>query len=112
MEIKVRTIHDFLIQRARGKGLTTYTEAGALIGLNMASEIARFQIAQILDDINVNEVGQGHPMISAIVLYQNENRPGPGFFTCARGLGRLIDNDEDGFWAREVTAVHNWWGSH
>lgn len=36
----------------------------------------------------------------------------PGFFQCARGLERLTGNDEEGFWVKEVTAVHNWWSSH
>ena len=114
MENKIRTVQDYLIQIARRRGLTSYTEAGAIIGLNMASEIARIHIAQILDEVNIDEVSQGHPMISALVIYQDKEkkRPGPGFFTCARGLGRLTDNDEDGFWAKEVSAVHNWWASH
>jgi hypothetical protein len=112
MEDKISAVRVFLIQRARMKGLTNYTEAGAVVGLDMASEIGRILIAQILDAINTEEVNQGRPMISALVLYQNEGRPGLGFFTCARGLGRLKDKDEDGFWAREVLAVHDWWASH
>lgn len=114
MENKIRTLQQYLIQVARNKNLTTYTEAGDIIGLDMASESGRILIAQILDEINIDEVSQGHPMISALVIYQrkDKNRPGPGFFTCARGLGKLRDNDEDGFWAKEVSAVHNWWSSH
>lgn len=112
MEEKTRVIHDFLIQVARTGGLTTYTDAGAVAGLDMASEIDRIHIAQILDDINTDENSQGGPMISALVIYKDKGRPGPGFFTCARGLGRLTDSDEDGFWAREVTSVHHWWASH
>ncbi len=114
MENKIRAVRDFLIQVARRRGLTNYTDAGAVVGLDMASEIGLIQIAQILDEINTDEVSQGHPMISALVIYQDPDkmRPGPGFFACARGLGRLRDKDEDGFWAREVSSVHDWWDSH
>jgi hypothetical protein len=114
VENKIGAVRDFLIQIARKGGLTNYTDAGAVVGLDMDSEIGRIQIAQILDEINTDEVSQGHPMISALVIYNDPKkmRPGPGFFVCARGLGRLRDNDEDGFWAREVSAVHDWWSTH
>ncbi|MFC2068705.1 hypothetical protein ACFLTP_06830 [Chloroflexota bacterium] len=50
--------------------------------------------------------------VYTLVTYKDIGRPGPGFFQCARGLGILTNDDEDGFWAKEVTAVHNWWSSH
>jgi hypothetical protein len=112
MESKTRTLQDYLIQIARKKDLTTYTEAGKVIGLDMASESGRILIAQILDEINIDEVSQGYPMISSLVIYKDNGRPGPGYFNCARGLNKLRDNDEDGFWAKEVAAVHNWWATH
>jgi hypothetical protein len=113
VEDKIMAVRDFLIGIARRKGLTNYTDAGAVAGLDMASESGRILIAQILDDINTMEVADGAPMISALVIYQDPNkmRPGPGFFDCARALGKLRDNDEDGFWAKEVTAVHTYWAS-
>ncbi|MDO8491332.1 MAG: hypothetical protein Q7T04_04890 [Dehalococcoidia bacterium] len=112
MDNKVSDVRDFLIQIARRRRLTNYTDAGAVVGLEMASEVGRIQIAQILDEINAQELSRGAPMLSALVIYQDRKRPGPGFFTCAKGLGKLRDNDEDGFWAREVAAVHVWWASH
>ena len=112
MEDKVSVVQEQLIQIARRKGLTNYTEAGSWVDLDMSTDAGRILIAQILDEINTDEVSQGHPMLSALVTYKDIGRPGPGFFQCARGLGRLTDDDEDGFWAKEVTAVHNWWSSH
>jgi len=114
MEDKIMTVRAFLIRIARRKGLTNYTDAGAVADLDMASESGRILIAQILDEINTQEVSQGAPMISALVIYQDPKkmRPGPGFFVCARGLGKLRDNDEDGFWTKEVSAVHRYWSSH
>lgn len=80
----------------------------------MSTDVGRILIAQILDEINIDENSQGHPLLSALVIYRDKDigRPGPGFFQCARGLGKLTNDDEDGFWANEVTAVHNWWSSH
>ena len=114
MEDTIRVIQEQLIQIARRKGLTNYTEAGSWVGLDMSTDVGRILIAQILDKINTDEDSQGHPLLSALVIYKDKDisRPGPGFFQCARGLGRLTDDDEDGFWAKEVTAVHNWCYPH
>jgi len=112
MEDKAETIRNKLIEVANHKGMKTYTEVGNWVGLDMSWEVARIQIAQLLDSINEDEISQGHPMLSALVIYKDEGRPGPGFFNCARGLGKLVGNDEDGFWAKEVTAVHEWWSTH
>ena len=112
MEDKIRVVQEKLIQIARRKGLTNYAEAGSWVDLDMSTDVGRILIAQILDEINIDENSQGHPMLSALVIYKNIGRPGSGFFKCARGLGRLTDDDEDGFWAKEVEAVHNWWSSH
>lgn len=112
MEDKIRVIQEKLIQIARRKGLTYYTEAGSWVDLDMSTDVGRILIAQILDEINKDEVSQGHPMLSSLVTYKDIGRPGSGFFKCARGLGRLTDDDEDGCWAKEVAAVYNWWSSH
>ena len=105
-------LQEELIQIARREGLTNYTEAGSWVDLDMSTDVGRILIAQILDEINIDENSQGHPMLSALVIYKDIGRPGSGFFQCARGLGRLTDDDEDGFWAKEVTAVHNWCYPH
>jgi len=112
VEEKISAVRAFLVQTARLRGLTNYTAAGPVVGLDMASEVGRILIAQVLDAINTEEVNEGRPMISSLVIYQKEGRPGPGFFTCARGLGRLKGKDEDGFWVKEVLAVHTWWAAH
>ena len=112
MEDKAETIRQHLIEIARQGSMKTYTEVGNWVGLNMSWEPARIQIAQLLDSINEEEIYQGHPMLSALVIYKDKGRPGPGFFQCAHGLGKLVGNDEDGFWAKEVQAVHEWWSNH
>ena len=112
MEDKIRVVQEELIQKARRKELTNYTEAGSWGGLDMFTDVGRILIAQILDEINIDENSQGNPMLSALVTYKDTGRPGSGFFQCSRGLGKLTDNDEEGFWVTEFAAVHNWWSSH
>ena len=82
MEDKIRVVQEELIQIARRKGLTNYTEAGSWVGLDMSTDVGRILIAQILDEINIDENSKGHPLLSALVIYRNKgiSRPVPVFF--------------------------------
>lgn len=88
MDATLNIIYKRLIEVARAKGITNYSEVGALVGLDMATEVGRIRIAQMLDDINRHEASRNAPMISALVIRQDINMPGSGFFECARGLRR------------------------
>lgn len=105
-------VYEKLKEVARAKSITNYTEVGKIAGLDMESPADRNEIAAILDDINHYENQQGHPMLSAVVVRQDINMPGAGFFECARQLGRYQGNDDLVFWAHELTRVHNHWQSH
>jgi hypothetical protein len=105
-------IYEKLIEVASARSITNYTEVGEIAGLNMESPADRNQIAAILDEINIYEDQQGHPMLSAVVVRLDKNMPGAGFFECARQLGRYQGSDDLVFWAHELTEVHHHWCSH
>lgn len=109
MDEKESIIYKKLTEVARKRGLTNYTEVGRLIGLDMATEVGRIRIAQILDNINRYEVAQNRPMVSALVIRQDINMPGTGFFECARGLSKYHGQNDMEFWVKEVNKVHNYW---
>jgi hypothetical protein len=48
---------------------------------------------------------EGKGMISALVVHKEDRRPGKGFFTLARALGRDV-SDPDKCWADEVKHVY------
>ena len=104
----ILVVYDRLKEVAKTRSLATYTEVGALIGLDMANEYHRIRIAQILDDINAFEDRDGRPMISAVVVYKDTDRPDPGFFDCARKLEKFKGGSEEDFWVKEVKRVHEW----
>ena len=109
-------IYDRLKDVARGKDITYYSEIAPLAGLDMATEVGRIRIAQILDEINHHENDYDRPMLSAVVILKEYNMPGAGFFECARQLGKYHGaGDEKSklmFWISELEKVHSYWRSH
>ena len=49
MDKTLTIIYGYLVQVAREKGITNYTEVGQLVSLDMSTEIGRIRIAQMLD---------------------------------------------------------------
>jgi len=103
-------IYDKLKEVARAKSLITYQEVGDLVGLNMHDAGDRVRIAQILDDINEEEVMiHDRPMLSSVVVRKDESIPGPGYFKCARKLGRYVAGPDEMFYCEELRQVYDAW---
>ena len=89
-----------LIQTARRKVTVTYSE--------LSPEAPR-AIWPMLDQVNRYEVAEGRPMLTAVVVTKEARKPGIGFFTQARTLGRFDGNNWDDFWQRELQEVWDYW---
>ena len=48
-------------------------------------------------------------MLSAVVVFEVNNRPGEGFFGLARSMGKFTGSDRDAFWVGELKRVHDYW---
>ncbi len=64
---------------ARAHELTNYTKMGELVGLDPHDS----RLWSMLDEINRFEHENKRPMISALVISKEENKPGSGFWVCA-----------------------------
>ena len=104
-------IYEELKKIARTQKVTYYAVVGRIIGLDMGNPSDRNKIAEILDEINYHEHKNERPMLSAVVIRQDINMPGEGFFKCARDIGKNWKGDNVSFWAHELTIVHNYWQS-
>jgi hypothetical protein len=102
-------VYEELKRVARSKNVTNYTAIGNMIGLDMGNPGDRNKIAKILDEINYHEHQYGRPMISAVVIRQDINMPGEGFFECARQLSKYKESNDLIFWVHELASVHNYW---
>lgn len=105
-------VYQKLKELARAKKTTNYTAIGQMIGLDMKNPADRNKISEILDEINHYEHQHDHPMISAIVIRQDINMPGEGFFKCSHDLGKFQGEDKLVFWVHELCRVHKYWQSH
>jgi len=109
----VTELHQHLQELARNEGEPiSYTQAAHFVDLTMNNAAHRMKIGQILDDIYELELAQGHPMLSALVVQEDNRIPGHGFFKMAKRLGRLKGNrstDEIFFYAEELKRVYEYW---
>jgi hypothetical protein len=92
-----------LLELARRCELITYGMVADIAGVPVRSST----LWTILDDINLHELGEQRPMLSAIVIAQESGIPGEGFFTQAKALGRQGASEGDTvFWKRECDRVY------
>ena len=104
-----KIIHRQLFHIARMKSYVNYSVIGPLIGLtDMSKPEQREKISNILTDIDIEEHGWEHPLLSAVVILAERNMPGDGFFKIARKLGRYHGKKDDlKFWLGELRRVHD-----
>lgn len=107
----------FLIERARLQKDTSYTEFNAVLqrrtglpGFDFEQESERAAMGQLLGLIVGQNEPTAHLVISALVLYLNDNDAGPGFYALAQQLGYLsrqtTKQQKWEFWVEHVAAVH------
>ncbi len=111
MEADTQVIRQKLLEIAAAGDITHYSDIAPLAGLNMGSEVDRIRMAQILGNISSAEYQAGRPLLSAIVVFKDEFRPGDGFFKLAERLGLYHGGDRDEYWVKELQRVRDYWAS-
>jgi hypothetical protein len=101
-------VHAELITAAKFRGTVTYQEIAQLVGLPLVGNYMQKEVGRLLGEISMEEVANGRPMLSAAAVGVSGN-PGAGFFNLARELGKLGDDNEEGFWEAELKAVYETW---
>jgi len=98
-----------LVRAAEHRGVTTYQDLAVIMGLPQSGSHMGKETGQILGEIAEDEVLAGRPMLSALAVGVG-GKPGPGFFSLARDLGRLTpEADEQAFWQSEKEAGYESW---
>ena len=101
--------YSILVNAAQHHGFATYQEIALsnrlpLIGNQMGS-----QVGDIIGLISENEISQGRPMLSAIVVGVS-GKPGGGLYEWAKKLGVMTEGeDEETFWRKECEKVYEEW---
>jgi hypothetical protein len=108
---------EFLIERARMRRTTSYTEFNAALvkrtgttGFDFDLDTDRAAVGALLGEISENTVAETDGLlISALVQYLDTNDAGPGFYALARSKGLPVPTspgDRQLFWAGHVGHVH------
>jgi hypothetical protein len=102
---------NLLVRRARLKNreLVTYGELVAQLPLAISHDDHR--LSYLLDEISTEEYTEGRGFLTALVVHQDNRRPGAGFFTMARRCGAEVHN-EDAFYMGAFNQVVEYWRSH
>ena len=93
---------------ASRQDVTSYEWVSKLEGVDVTGP-HDYRLFTMLDEVNQAECASGRPMLTAIVLNQETNIPGEGFFDCAKKLNRYEGGDDLTFWIREIARVHTYW---
>jgi hypothetical protein len=107
----------FLIEQAKLQRTTTYSELNDTLRrrtghrpFDFDLESERAAMGELLGLIVDQNRPTTHLMISALVIYLNENDAGPGFYTFAQQLGDLTPNasksQKERFWVKQVADLH------
>lgn len=112
-----RLTSEFVTEQARLGRTTSYSEVNTTIArrsglrpfdFDLANE--RVAMGHLLGEISRDSLAEHGVMLSAIVIYLNENDAGGGFYDLAVELRQLTPNptprQKEAFWVGQVNRVH------
>jgi hypothetical protein len=102
-------LYERLVDVARARGLITYREVAALVGLDLRERDQRALLSELLRSISLREHDAGRPLLTAVVVSQDTNFPGRGFFRLARSLDEGASQDDEDIFERELRKVYKHW---
>lgn len=99
-----------LIRRAKAKQLPINYKSLALsllsINYPFEDDPVMHALACIAGELSITEFIQSRPLLSAMVINKDTQRPGQGFFNLARDLGCNVI-DDDTFWSNELNRIYS-----
>lgn len=101
-------IHTVLVERARRSATISYSELIQRVPA-IALEARDARLDELLRQIATDEYAAHRGMLSVLVVHKTgDQRPGRGFYECARSLG-LDTSDEDRLWIEQFSKVVSSW---
>lgn len=92
---------------ARSNPTITYGELASQVqAVRLGPDDIRFH--SLLGEVCIDEHRAGRPLLSLLVVRQDESLPGKGFFTLARQLKFDVSNELK-FWSDEMRRVTEYW---
>ena len=90
-----------------------YSEAARILRIKADRLDHSRELAEALDEISTYEHEQGRPLLSALVVHQDDLQPGGGFFKMAKRVGKQSPSeDNDAFYFAELRNLRHYWQDH
>lgn len=104
-------VREFLESVAKRRTPITYRELAK--GLDVLPPCSIHEVTEALERLMEEDAAANRAFIAALAISKTRGGlPAPGFFDCARRLGRFVDGqDAESYHAAELIAVFARWGS-
>lgn len=107
-----QAVYERLVRAARAQEFVHYGELARMLGMDMDNPHFGALVGKVLGRISEDEVAEGRPMLSAIVVTKDEMLPGYGFYKLGQELHQVDPGeDEIGFALRQIRRVHDYWAT-
>jgi hypothetical protein len=112
---KYDTAREFMIRTARAGTVVDYRPLfSRILGFDDAEsgEHIPHELGQLCGEISEDEYLAGCPLLSAVVINQDKDSPGEGFFDLARSLNLFRGRGESAgteYWLQEFERVCDFW---
>lgn len=115
--MNVKAVHEALLDVARQETVITYGQIIPIAEMSGMGEGVGGALGRLFGTIVRAEIARdaNAPMLSAVAVSTEKNRPSKGFFDLARELGRLTSTDEKvetAFWTAELKRVYAYFGQN
>jgi hypothetical protein len=105
-----REVKEILIERAKIRGMISYSELVENIR-TIEVEAHDIRLFHLLGEVSSKEEAEGRGMLTVIVVHKvGDMQPGPGFFELAGQLGKDT-SDILKCWVEELHKVHRYWSN-
>ena len=103
-------LYQKLVEAAKNRQTITYGEVASMVNMNTSSPAHRSMIGWMLGEISKQEVKEGRPMLSVLVVLPETGIPDVDSFALASELGLHKSGDDQGFFEGELERVFAYWG--
>ena len=100
-----QVVYGLCMEAARDQMTASYSAVATRIGMDITDDAWWYQIGTLLDEVSRYEHAHGRRLLSVVVVRQDTERPGAGFFAHAKELGAFDGVDEEAFFVEERAAA-------